>query len=139
MIETSSAKKSLLIVDDNQLYLDLICEELAGAEYQVETASTGKEGLSKIIDRKPDFVFLDLMLPDYNGVDLLRLLPAETGAKTKIVLLTATTKEATQWKEAQAQLERLKISRGDFAGVRLLPKPIELSGVRGILKAMAER
>ena len=73
-----SAKK-ILIVEDEKDILQLVKLYLEKEGYRTVTASTGSEGLAQVRTGKPDLIVLDLMLPDMNGHDLVRLLRREEG------------------------------------------------------------
>ncbi len=83
------SRVSIILVEDHKI----ISEGLQSAfnnhpKFQItHTATSGKEAL-KILDfQQPDFVILDLNLPDTNGVDLLKTL-RKRGLSSKIVVLT---------------------------------------------------
>ena len=81
--------KKILIVDDEQEICDLVQEGLRDAGYQVETATTGKEGLEKAVRQKPDLIILDLHLPDMDGVNLYQELKnTQEHRETPVVFLT---------------------------------------------------
>jgi DNA-binding NtrC family response regulator len=70
--ETSpSSAGSVLIVDDEAEIRESLRTLLELEGYEVESASTGEEGLSRIGERTFDLVLLDVALPDRNGLDLL--------------------------------------------------------------------
>lgn len=64
------AKKVLLIEDEEALVksLQMALED----KYKVLVASNGKEGFAKAKDEQPDLIILDVMLPDTNGLDVLK-------------------------------------------------------------------
>ena len=55
-------KKNILIIDDDQDYVDAVKTILVNNSYEVSVAHNGKEGLEKIITLKPDCVLLDIMM-----------------------------------------------------------------------------
>lgn len=61
----------ILLVDDDEAILRLFSQILTKGSHTVVTASTGKEALEKVKSEKPELVFLDEMLPDSNGNELL--------------------------------------------------------------------
>ncbi|HEY8712606.1 MAG TPA: sigma-54 dependent transcriptional regulator, partial [Thermoanaerobaculia bacterium] len=67
MAEFSS--RILIVDDDAQIVSGL--EALLSDEWEVRTASTGKEALVTFADFSPDVVLLDVQLPDFSGMDLL--------------------------------------------------------------------
>ena len=85
--------RSVLIVDDEQhirLLIEQTLEELVDEGVDLYTASDGDEALAAIEAQSPDLVFLDVMMPKRNGLEVARAVRDELGrADTHIVLLTA--------------------------------------------------
>ena len=85
--------RSVLIVDDEQhirLLIEQTLEELLDEGVELYTASDGEEALAAIEAQSPDLVFLDVMMPRRNGLEVARAVRDELGkADTHIVLLTA--------------------------------------------------
>ena len=90
--------RSVLIVDDEQhirLLIEQTLEELADEGVELYTASDGDEALAAIEAQSPDLVFLDVMMPRRNGLEVARAVRDELGkADTHIVLLTAKGQDA---------------------------------------------
>ncbi|HEY3053635.1 MAG TPA: sigma-54 dependent transcriptional regulator [Thermoanaerobaculia bacterium] len=63
------AKRILVVDDDPQILSGL--EALLIEDWEVRTASTGKEALVTFAEFSPDVVLLDVQLPDFSGIDLL--------------------------------------------------------------------
>ncbi|WFS63214.1 MULTISPECIES: response regulator transcription factor [Desulfovibrionaceae] len=86
--------KKILIVDDEvhiKMLLEQTLEELED-EFEVDlyTASDGEEGLEFIRSKRPDLVFLDIMMPKMNGYEVCRIIKDDASlADVKIILLTA--------------------------------------------------
>ena len=59
--------KIILVVDDDPDILKIVELRLTANKYEVHTAHTGEEGLSKCKQIRPDAVILDLMMPDMDG------------------------------------------------------------------------
>jgi pilus assembly protein CpaE len=64
----------VLLIDDEQFYFKLIRKTLKEAEYDLEYAKTGSEGLSKIPAFEPDMMIVDLKLPEMDGFQILERL-----------------------------------------------------------------
>ncbi len=79
----------LLVVDDDEYIRDLYEEVLKDADFDVDTAIDGKDGLEKITSGSYDLILLDIMMPKMDGVEVLRNLSenSKTNA-SKVVLLT---------------------------------------------------
>jgi DNA-binding response OmpR family regulator len=62
----------LLIVDDDTNIQRLYKEELEEEGYEVVVATTGKDALAMFEEENPDIVTLDILMPDIDGISLLR-------------------------------------------------------------------
>ena len=80
-------KKILLIEDD--LDLAELYEEVLSTKYTVEVAGDGKQGLELAKKSKPDLILLDILLPEMNGFELLKVLKKDPETKDiSVVILT---------------------------------------------------
>jgi len=61
----------ILLIDDEQFYFKLIRKSLKEAEYQLEYASSGGEGLAKLPSFQPEILVIDLKLPEMDGFEIL--------------------------------------------------------------------
>ena len=86
-------KKTVLIVEDEKSIVDILRFNLEKDDYAVETAYDGEAGLRLAVEKNPDLVLLDLMLPKMNGFDVCRRL-REKGSNVPIIILTAREEEA---------------------------------------------
>jgi DNA-binding response OmpR family regulator len=78
----------ILIVDDDQHIRRLYQEELLEEGYDVVVASTGKEALEMFEKENPDLVTLDILMPDIDGIKLLRQMK-EIKPRIPIIMSTA--------------------------------------------------
>jgi CheY-like chemotaxis protein len=67
----------VLVVDDNSINRDLLRKWLTRQGYEVDEASGGEEGLSRIRRNDYDLILLDLVMPDQNGFEVLEALSQE--------------------------------------------------------------
>ncbi len=85
--------KKILIVDDEphiRLLLTQTLEELEDEGVEIFTASNGAEGLELIQTKKPDLVFLDVMMPKMNGFDVCKAVKTNLEiTNVFIIMLTA--------------------------------------------------
>lgn len=71
-------KKKILLVEDDPSISDIYKEVLTRNDFSVEAFNTGKEALAYFDDikqgakEKPDLALLDLILPDVNGMEILK-------------------------------------------------------------------
>ena len=82
----------VLVVDDEPQILRALQTTLRGAGYEVDTAATGEEALTKAAARRPEAVILDLVLPDRSGVEVCRELRG--WSKAPILILSAVGEES---------------------------------------------
>jgi DNA-binding response OmpR family regulator len=84
----------VLVVDDEPTIRDVVSRYLIRAGYDTIVAATGREALRRAGEGRPDVVVLDLMLPDVDGLEVMRRLRQLDRSRTAIVLLTARGEES---------------------------------------------
>lgn len=83
-------KKTALIIEDNDNNLALICYILEQANFNTRSVTTGLEGVKQALTMPPDFIILDIQLPDINGLEVLRRIRAHHLGKTlPIIAMTS--------------------------------------------------
>lgn len=80
--------KKVLIIDDTKNIRVLLQKVLQLEGFDVETASTGREGLDKIRQGDYALIFMDIKLPEISGTEVLRTIRAE-GNNTPTIIMTA--------------------------------------------------
>jgi CheY-like chemotaxis protein len=111
--------KSILIIDDEEDVKDIAQMGLEMVtDWQVITASTGKEGLDLAKNSQPEVILLDLMMPEWDGIETLKHLKANQSTATiPVILMTAKTQSAIA----------TELTELDLAGVITKPfRPLEL-------------
>ena len=81
-------KQRILVVEDDLSILTGVSMNLKFEGYEVEQAQDGKTGLQKAIDLAPDLIVLDIMLPQMNGLEVMKELRAR-GRETPVIVLSA--------------------------------------------------
>lgn len=81
-------KAHILVVDDDPRITDLLRRILAYEGYSVSVAATGNEALTRTLERPPDLIVLDIMLPGLDGLEVAQRLRA-AGDTVPILMLTA--------------------------------------------------
>ncbi|TMC84657.1 MAG: response regulator transcription factor, partial [Chloroflexi bacterium] len=81
-------KAHILIVDDDSRITDLLRRILAYEGYSVAIAASGGEALNRSLERPPDLVVLDIMMPGLDGLEVAQRL-REAGDNVPILMLTA--------------------------------------------------
>jgi len=84
------AHETILVVDDEPAIAQVIGQRLTGEGFQVRTAGDGGTALAALTGERqqPDLLILDLMLPDIDGLELLRSL-RQAGSNIPVIVLTA--------------------------------------------------
>ncbi len=89
------AKETVLVVEDDENIQELIRVNLEREGYRAMVASTGEEGLRAARAEPPDLMLLDLMLPGLDGLEVCRMMKADTSVRgVPIIMVTAKGEEA---------------------------------------------
>lgn len=80
--KTAHKPQTVLLIDDEILWLDLIREALAGESYNVITANGGEAALRKLQRKKPDLIVSDVRMPVINGFDLFEKIKSNPKLRT---------------------------------------------------------
>ncbi|SLM31351.1 Response regulator receiver [Desulfamplus magnetovallimortis] len=82
----------ILIVDDMPSNLQVLGQILKSQKYIIMVASNGQTALNMVVDRKPDLILLDIMMPEMDGFEVCRRLKSSDATKSiPIIFLTAKT------------------------------------------------
>ena len=79
-------KKSILVIDDDEVVLNSIAEALRLEGYKIDTAETGKEAIRKGNLRFYNLILIDIRLPDMEGTELLKAMKETTPKMVKIIV-----------------------------------------------------
>jgi DNA-binding response OmpR family regulator len=124
---TEEKKQKILVIDDMPRNAKLLDDLLTVKGYEVQTASSGKEGLQRIEEWKPDLILLDIMMPEMDGYEVCRRIRANPETEIIPVVLV------TSLDPAQERVKGLESGADDF-----LSKPVDppslLARVRSLLR-----
>jgi two-component system alkaline phosphatase synthesis response regulator PhoP len=97
MNTTAMDHKKILIADDNENIRDALTYLLEDEGYELLLAKDGADTLRKVRERKPDILFLDIMMPEINGYDVCRTIKNDPDLKSiYVIMLTAKGQVAEQ-------------------------------------------
>ncbi|MBN1870625.1 MAG: response regulator [Candidatus Omnitrophica bacterium] len=83
-------KKKILVVDDEIELVELVKIRLESDGYEVLTANSGLEGLSKAAGEQPDLIILDISMAEMDGYTVIQKLREEPKTKNiPVIILTA--------------------------------------------------
>ena len=80
-------KPLILVVEDDNAIKNLISTTLETHGYRYHTAQTGREAILEVTSNKPEVVFIDLGLPDIDGVDIIKKI--RTWSNVPIIVISA--------------------------------------------------
>ncbi len=120
-------KYTILLVDDEAAIRDMLSLALEAADYNVLVAENAQQAHATIIDRHPDLVLLDWMMPGTTGLELLRRLKRdELTAKIPVIMLTAKTEE-------DSKISGLDAGADDYISKPFSPREL-MSRVKAVLR-----
>lgn len=80
----------ILVVDDNEDSLKIISRILQTEGFEVSVERNGRDGLAAALEKLPELVIMDIMMPEMSGIEALEKLRAlPQTAATPVILLTA--------------------------------------------------
>ncbi|MBW1989230.1 MAG: response regulator [Deltaproteobacteria bacterium] len=108
------ANGKVLLVDDNQEFLEILSERIANKGLQVDTATTGPEAVKKAEEESYDAIILDLVMPGMDGIEVLKKMKADH-PEHQVILMTG-------HGSVKKGVEAVKLGALDF-----LEKPADIS------------
>ena len=133
----------VLLVDDEEKFLDVLSQRLGTRGIDADTATSGEEALTKIGKKNVDVIILDVMMPGIGGIETLKRIRKEN-PEVQIIMLTgqgtvekavkAMKEGAIDFLEKPADIEKLleKIENARQKKTLLVMKNIE-EKVKGLL------
>ena len=90
----TGSNKTVLVVEDNQMIMELICMKLTERNFTPQIATTGDTAVEQALKHKPSLIILDLMLPGKSGEDVLKeLRNNEITKETPVFIFTNKVKD----------------------------------------------
>ena len=104
VVDPATKLKKILIVDDDDLFVELLSDTFSAEGYEVVRASDGLEALDKVRQHLPSYIFLDLILPKIDGIRVCRYLKEDSRySSIPVIVLTGTAaEEPSRLKEIRA-------------------------------------
>ena len=116
----------VLIVDDESSLVDFLSLLCTAEGYDVAQALSVSEARERLAERTPDLVLCDMMMPDGNGLDLLREIRAQDGAPA-VIMMTAFT-------STKSAIEAMKLGAYDY-----VPKPFDVDELKVVVHRALEK
>lgn len=118
--------RRLLIMDDEAEIRDLVREVAEAAGYEVREVGTEREFKQQLIEFQPDVIVLDVVMPDIDGITLVRYL-AEKRSQARVIIISG------YGKDYVANARRIGTSYG-LTDIQGLIKPFPLAALRSALE-----
>ncbi len=115
----------VLIVDDEQVVCDLLCDELSEQGYLCTTALDGYDALAKLATQDFDVVLLDIKLPGISGIEVLR--KVQSGHPSTVAIMI------TAVNDVDTAVEAMKLGALDY-----IVKPFDLDSVDTSIRTVLE-
>lgn len=122
--------KNILCIDDDQDICLLLERFLTKNGYKVELAHSGINGLKKIKEQKFDLILCDFRLPDYTGLEMIKMIKEEQPAAQIIII--------TGYSDVRMAVKAMKYGAHEYVTKPLYPEEILIS-IKDALKAGEER
>jgi len=119
----------IYVVDDEPDMVELLATVLRGEGHEVETYTDGRAALARVLEEPPELLLLDLMMPDLDGFELLKLLRLDARGRNVVVLVVSARTGH------RAQLETLQLGANAYIYKPFSPR--ELAGQ--VRQLLAER
>lgn len=117
----------VLVVEDNEVNLLLMESILKVNGCEIVTATTSRDGIESALREKPDLIFMDIQLPDGDGLDAVTQIRSDLGSEIPIAVVTAHafTEYRTRATKASCQY--------------FITKPLSLPAIEAVLKEVSEK
>ena len=120
--------KTIMVVDDEPRLVSLVEAYLTQEGFRVVTAGDGRQALFLARQEKPDLIVLDIMMPEMDGYDFMRLYRKEQ--ETPIILLTARV-------EDDDKVLGLELGADDYLTKPFRPREL-VARIRAVLRRMGQ-
>ncbi|MBD3296332.1 MAG: response regulator [Candidatus Omnitrophica bacterium] len=120
-METKMEEHNILVVDDNQDFADVFCDILRANNYKADSCYGGEQALSMINDQDYDIMFLDIRMPQMDGVQTLKEIK-KVQPEAMVIMMTG------------YSVDELVHQAIEEKASEIIYKPFEIDKVLGLIK-----
>lgn len=125
-------KKKVLIIEDNEDLQEIYRVYLEEAGFEVLQKLDGLMWLTELVDRKPDLILLDIMMPQMNGFEVLDVIKNQSSYSSPIIVCSNLSQERDVKKAYELGAD-LYLKKSDFTGKQVAEKVIEFMKLKNII------
>ena len=112
----------ILIVDDNKDFADVFCDILKANDYKAESCYGGRQAIDMVDDSGYDILFLDIRMPEMDGIETLKEIK-KSHPETTVIMMTGYSVDEMVHKAIEAKASEI------------IYKPFEIDKVLGLIKS----
>jgi DNA-binding response OmpR family regulator len=123
----NSGLKKVLIVDDSEIILNSLKRYLEDYNFRVYTSQDGLDGIKITAEKRPDIIFLDLMMPNFDGIKMLQVKNVLSDIKNiPVVVISGNTMHSNVMAAMEA------------GAIKVISKPIDNNEVKKIINEILD-
>lgn len=116
----------ILIIDDEDIMRNCLCDVLTDDGYSVEIAREGHEGLNLFENNPSDIVILDIKMPGISGIEVLKIIKNKKKS-AQVVMITG-------YATVQTAVECMKLGAYDY-----MTKPFDMYQIRDVIRQIKDK
>jgi len=112
----------VLLAEDDHFFQNFYLRKLTEAGFTVDVASDGNEAMKKLVEKKPDVMLLDLIMPNKNGFEVLAEISKNENLKTLPIIVFSTLGQESDIAKAKSLGATMYVNKTFFDFENLLSK-----------------
>lgn len=114
-------KKKIMIIEDDKSLQEIYTINFEAAGYEVMIEGDGLSGISEVVEKNPDIILLDVMMPNMDGFDFLRVMKENTSIHIPVVVCSNLSDQVTRDRALQAGATAVLL-KVNYSGKELVQK-----------------
>jgi DNA-binding response OmpR family regulator len=114
-------KKKIMIIEDDKSLQDIYTINFEAADYEVLLEGDGLSGISEVVEKTPDIILLDVMMPNMDGFAFLKVMKENTSVHVPVVVCSNLSDQTTHDRALQAGATAVLL-KVNYSGKELVQK-----------------